>query len=331
MTSHVERRKFLATLGGAAAAWPLAARAQQPAMPVIGFLSTASPGPFAHLVAAFRKGLDQGGFAEGRNVAIEFRWAEGRYERLPALAAELVRRPVAVLATSGGDPSVLAARAATTTIPIVFITGSDPVALGYVASFNRPGGNITGVTQLTTMLGAKRIGLLLELVPNADPIAILVNPSFPATAVFLKDAIEAAAAVGIRVVTVNASSESEFEPAFATLVRERAGALMVGADPFFNSRPDLLTALAVRHRVPTIYEFREFAAAGGLMSYGTSLSDAYHQLGNYTGRILNGVRPADLPVVQSTKFEFVINLKTAKTLGLAVPNSMQLLPDEVIE
>jgi putative tryptophan/tyrosine transport system substrate-binding protein len=238
---------------------------------------------------------------------------------------------VAVLATSGGDPSFLAARAATTTIPIVFITGSDPVALGYVASFNRPGGNVTGVTQLTTMLGAKRIGLLLELVPHADPIAILVNPSFPATAAFLKDAQEAAAALGIRVVTLNASSESEFEPSFATLARERAGALMIGADPFFNSRRDLLTALAARHRVPTIYEFREFAAAGGLMSYGTSLSDAYHQAGNYTGRILNGVRPADLPVVQSTRFEFVINLTTAKTLGLAVPNSMQLLADEVIE
>jgi putative ABC transport system substrate-binding protein len=327
----MKRREFITLLGGAAVAWPLAARAQQAAMPVIGFLNTASPGPFAHLVAAFRKGLDQGGFVEGRNVAIEFRWADGRYERLPVLATELVRRPVAVLATSGGDPSFLAARAATTSIPIVFIIGSDPVALGYVASFNRPGGNVTGVTQLTTMLGAKRIGLLLELVPNADPIAVLVNPSFPATAAFLKDAQEAAAAVGIRMIALNASSESEFEPAFAAMAREKAGALMIGADPFFNSRRDLLTALAARHRVPTIYEFREFAAAGGLMSYGTSLSDAYHQLGNYTGRILNGVRPADLPIVQSIKFEFVINLKTAKALGLAVPNSMQLLADEVIE
>ena len=260
-------------------------------------------------MAAFRKGLGENGFVEGRNVVIEFRWAEGHYERLPALAAELVLRPVAVLATTGGDPSLLAARAATKTIPILFITGSDPVELGYVASFNQPGGNLTGVTQLTQLLGAKRIGLLRELAPNADPIAVLVNPAFPGTAGFLKDAQQAVAGVGRRVVVLNASAESDFEPAFATLVRERAGALMVGADPFFNSRRNLLVVLAARHHVPAIYEFREFAAAGGLMSYGSSLSDAYHQVGNYTGRILKGTKPADLPIVQSTRFEFVINLR----------------------
>jgi putative tryptophan/tyrosine transport system substrate-binding protein len=325
------RRAFVSLLGGAAAAWPLAARAQQATMPVIGFLNSASPGPFAHLVAAFRKGVDQAGLIEGRNVAIEFRWAEGKYDRLPALAAELVGHRVAVLATSGGDSAFLAARAGTSTIPIVFVMGSDPVMLGYVSSFNRPAGNVTGVTQLTMLLAAKRIGLLRELVPKADPIAVLVNPSFPQTPAFLQDAREAAAAVGIRLQVLNASAENEFELAFTTLVGERAGALMMGPDPFFNSRRDLLTALAARHQVPTIYEFREFATAGGLMSYGTSLSDAYQQAGNYAARIVKGVSPADLPIVQSSKFEFVINLKTAKALGLSVPNSMQLLADEVIE
>jgi putative ABC transport system substrate-binding protein len=311
--------------------WPLAARAQQPAMPVIGFLNTASPEPFAHLVAAFRRGLGEAGYVDGQNVAIEFRWAEGRYDRLPALAAELVRRPVAVLATSGGDPALLAARAATTTIPIVFATGGDPVALGYVASLSRPGGNLTGVTQLTSMLEAKRIGLLLELVPKADPIAVLINPDWPAAAAQLKDAQAAAASIGVRLVVLNASTESEFMPAFATLVQQRAGALTISADPFFNSRRNQLVALAARHRIPTIYEFREFAAAGGLMSYGTSLADAYHQVGTYAARILKGAKPAELPVVQSTRFEFVINLNTAKALGLEVPPGLSARADEVIE
>jgi putative ABC transport system substrate-binding protein len=311
--------------------WPLAARAQQPAMPVIGFLNTASPEPFAHLVAAFRRGLGEAGYVDGQNVAIEFRWAEGRYDRLPALAAELVRRPVAVLATSGGDPALLAARAATTTIPIVFATGGDPVALGYVASLSRPGGNLTGVTQLTSMLEAKRIGLLLELVPKADPIAVLINPDWPAAAAQLKDAQAAAASIGVRLVVLNASTESEFMPAFATLVQQRAGALTISADPFFNSRRNQLVALAARHRIPTIYEFREFAAAGGLMSYGTSLADAYHQVGTYAARILKGAKPAELPVVQSTRFEFVINLNAAKALGLEVPPGLSARADEVIE
>jgi ABC-type uncharacterized transport system substrate-binding protein len=325
----MKRREFI-TLLGSAVAWPLAARAQQP-MPVIGFMNAASPGPFANLVAAFRKGLEETGYVEGRNVSIEYRWAEGRYDRLPAFAAELVGRPVTVLVATGGEPAILAAKAATTSIPIVFATGADPVARGFVASFNRPGGNITGATQLTTALSAKRIGLLRELVPNADPIGVLVNPSFPASADIVKDAQEAASQLGVRLVLLNAPTESEFEPAFATFVRERTRAVMVGADPFFNSRRDQLVALAARYALPAIYEWREFAAAGGLMSYGTRLPDAYHQVGVYSGRILKGEKPADLPVVQASRFEFVLNLKTAKALGLEVPPTMPVHADEVIE
>ncbi|MFL5067767.1 MAG: ABC transporter substrate-binding protein [Xanthobacteraceae bacterium] len=326
----MRRREFILALGGAAA-WPLPLSAQQPAMPVVGFLNTASPAPFNHLVAAFRSGLEEAGFVEGRNVALEFRWADGRYERLPALAAELVQRSVAVLATSGGDPALLAARAATTTIPIVFLIGSDPVELGYVASFNKPGGNLTGVHQLTAMLGAKRLGLLREVAPRAALMGVLINPSFPPAAAMLKDAEKAAASLGIRVLALNATTESEFEPAFSTLAREQASALLIGADPFFNSRRDLLVALAARYRVPTIYEFREFALAGGLMSYGTSLSDSYRQAGNYAGRLLKGARPAELPIMQSSKFELVVNLKTAKALGLEVPPGLLTAADEVIE
>ncbi|MFL5084224.1 MAG: ABC transporter substrate-binding protein [Xanthobacteraceae bacterium] len=326
----MRRREFILALGGAAA-WPLPLSAQQPAMPVVGFLNTASPAPFNHLVAAFRSGLEEAGFVEGRNVALEFRWADGRYERLPALAAELVQRSVAVLATSGGDPALLAARAATTTIPIVFLIGSDPVELGYVASFNKPGGNLTGVHQLTAMLGAKRLGLLREVAPRAALMGVLINPSFPPAAAMLKDAEKAAASLGIRVLALNATTESEFEPAFSTLAREQASALLIGADPFFNSRRDLLVALAARYRVPTIYEFREFALAGGLMSYGTSLSDSYRQAGNYAGRLLKGARPAELPIVESSKFELVVNLKTAKALGLEVPPGLLTAADEVIE
>ncbi|MFL5097513.1 MAG: ABC transporter substrate-binding protein [Xanthobacteraceae bacterium] len=326
----MRRREFILALGGAAA-WPLPLSAQQPAMPVVGFLNTASPAPFNHLVAAFRSGLEEAGFVEGRNVALEFRWADGRYERLPALAAELVQRSVAVLATSGGDPALLAARAVTTTIPIVFLIGSDPVELGYVASFNKPGGNLTGVHQLTAMLGAKRLGLLREVAPRAALMGVLINPSFPPAAAMLKDAEKAAASLGIRVLALNATTESEFEPAFSTLAREQASALLIGADPFFNSRRDLLVALAARYRVPTIYEFREFALAGGLMSYGTSLSDSYRQAGNYAGRLLKGARPAELPIVQSSKFELVVNLKTAKALGLEVPPGLLTAADEVIE
>jgi len=324
------RRRDFVTLIGGAAAWPFAARAQQ-APPVVGFLNTASPGPFRHLVAAFRNGLEDTGFVEGRNVAVEFRWGEGRYERLPALAAELVQRPVDVLATSGGDPALLAARAATSAIPIVFLIGSDPVELGYVASFNKPGGNLTGVHQLTAMLGAKRLGLLREVAPSAGRMAVLVNPSFPPAAAMLKDAEEAAVSLGIGVIPLGAASESEFEPAFASLAREQVGALMIAADPFFNSRRDLLVALAASYQVPTIYEFREFAFAGGLMSYGTSLADSYRQAGNYAGRILKGARAAELPMVQSSRFEFVINLKTAKALGLELPPGLVTAADEVIE
>jgi len=325
------RREFITLLGGAAAVAPLAARAQQPTMPIVGFLNSASPTPFAHLVAAFRKGLGEAGFVEGRNVAIEFRWAEGHYDRLPAFADELVRRPVSVLVTTGGDPVIRAAMAATRTIPIVFAIGSDPVALGYVASLNRPGGNVTGVMQLTAMLGAKRLGVLRELVPGADKIAVLVNPNFPASRSLLKDAEEAAARIGVPLVVQNAGSESEFEPAFGQLVAARAGALMVGADPFFNSRRNQIVALAARHKVPAIYEFREFAAAGGLMSYGTSLSDSYQQVGSYAGRILKGAKPAELPIFQTSRFEFVINLKVAKELGIGIPPGLSAQADEVIE
>ncbi len=326
----MRRRAFITLLGGAAALAPLAAHAQ-PSMPVVGFLNTASPAPFAHLVAAFRKGLGEAGFVEGRNVAIEYRWAEGDYDRLPALAGELVRRPVSVLLATGGDPAIRAARAATTTIPIVFAIGSDPVTLGYVASLSRPGGNVTGVMQLTSMLGAKRIGLLRALVPSAQTIAVLSNPNFPVSNLQLKDAQEAAAQIGVRLLVLDASTESEFEPAFAKLVAGRADALMVGADPFFNSRRNQIVALAARHKVPAVYEFREFAAAGGLMSYGTSLSDSYVQVGNYAGRILKGAKPADLPVFQTTRFEFVINLKAAKELGIEMPPGLSAQADEVIE
>ena len=328
----MRRREFITVLSGAVALVPVAAHGQQqPTMPVIGFMNAASPGPFANLVAAFRLGLEETGYVEGRNVSIEYRWAEGRYDRLPAFAAELVGRPVTMLVATGGEPAILAAKTATTSIPIVFATGADPVARGFVASFSRPGGNITGATQLTTALSAKRIGLLRELVPNADPIGVLVNPSFPASADVVKDAQEAASQLGVRLVLLNAPTESEFEPAFATFVRERTRALMVGADPFFNSRRDQLVALAARYALPAIYEWREFAAAGGLMSYGTRLSDAFHQIGIYSGRILKGEKPGDLPVVQASRFEFVLNLKTAKILGLEVPPTMPVHADEVIE
>ena len=327
----MKRRDFLTLLGGAAVAWPLAAPAQQPALPVIGFINSASPSPFAHLVAAMRHGLGEAGYVEGKDVAIEYRWANGQYDRLPALAADLVARKVTVIVSTGGDPPALAAKAATTTIPIVFATGSDPVAVGLVAGLSRPGGNLTGVTVLTSTLEAKRMGLLRELVPKAEKIGILINPNYPLAAAYLRDAQEAAVQLGVGLVAVNASAENDFEPAFASLMQQSVGALMIIADPFFNSRRDQLVAYSARHKIPTMYEFREFAAAGGLITYGTNLAEAYRQVGLYTGRILKGENPANLPVVQSAKFEMVINMKTAKALGLAVPNSMQLLADEVIE
>jgi putative ABC transport system substrate-binding protein len=327
------RRRDIITLLGAAAAnavWPLPPRAQQP-MPVVGYLSARSPDDAGHLAEAFRSGLSEAGYVEGRNVAIEYRWALGHYDRLPAMAAELVRRPVTLLAATGGEPAALAARAATSTIPIVFAIGGDPVKLGLAASFNRPSHNATGISLLTNILEPKRIGLLHDLVPNARTIGALVNPSFPPAEVQSRDAQEAARALGIGIHIFRADADRDIDEAFATIARERVGALAVFASPFFDTRRDKLVGLAARHAVPTMYHFREFVAAGGLMSYGINFPDAYRQVGVYSGRILKGEKAADLPVVQPRRFEFVLNLKTAKTLGLTVSPPLLLLADETIE
>jgi putative ABC transport system substrate-binding protein len=327
----MRRREFITLLGGAAA-WPLAARAQQPAMPVVGLVTGGSPEAAVRMGGGFRSGLNEGGYVEGQNVTVEYQWLDGQYDRLPSLMADLVRRRVAVIATPGSNPAALAAKAATTTIPIVFGVGADPIELGLVASLARPGGNATGINFFVADIAAKRLGLLHDLVPKAVRIAVLINPANASTAeATLRDMPEAARAIGLQIVVLNASTGREIEAAFATLVRDRADALFVGADAFFNSRRVQLANMAARHAIPTAFAVREYVDAGGLMSYGTSLADMYRHVGAYSGRILKGARPADLPVLQSTKFELVINLQTARMLGLTVPDKLLVAADEVIE
>jgi putative ABC transport system substrate-binding protein len=331
MAIEIARRKFVAALGGTALTWPLAARAQQLAMPVIGYLSSLSLESGSAPTPSFGKGLSETGFVEGRNVAIEYRWANNDYKRLPELAADLVRRRVAVVYTSGGVVSALAAKAATASIPIVFAMGADPVASGVVASLNRPGGNVTGIAFLTTELGGKRLGFLKELVPGAARYAALVNPDNPATEAVTADLRAAAAAIGKPIEVFTARNNREIDTAFADLARRDADALVVGASSLFNGRRVQLATLAAYYRLPAIYYIRQTVEVGGLMSYGADIPDAERQAGIYAGRILKGAKPADLPVIQTTKFEFVINLQTARTLGLMVPPTLLALADEVID
>ena len=330
MTVIIRRRELLAVLGGAAVAWPRAARAQQLAMPVVGFLGTTTPDDYASRVTAFHEGLKEAGYIEGQNVAMEYRWPEGRYDRLPMLAADLVRRQVAVIA-AGGPSAARAAKAATSTVPIVFTSGDDPVEAGLVRSLNRPGGNITGVHLFLTELNAKKLGLMRDLLPHLQAMAALLNPTSQNADPQSKELQAAGSALGLHIDIFNASSESEIDAAFIAIAQQRLGALVVGNDPFFLGRREQLVALAARHAIPVVYDVREFADAGGLMTYGTNLKNAYRQAGVYVGRILKGEKPADLPVLRSTKFEFVINLKTAKALGLTFPPGLLAIADEVIE
>jgi putative tryptophan/tyrosine transport system substrate-binding protein len=319
MAIQIRRRKFIALLGGAAATWPLGARAQQPAVPVIGFLSSALPGPYAHVLAAFRSGLKEAGYVEGRSVAIEYRWAEGQNDRLPGLVADLVRRQVALIIATG-TPESLAAKAATRKIPIVFQVGTDPADIGLVPSLNRPGGNLTGVTNLNAETGPKRLELLRELLPTAKVMALLVNPTSPTIAETVSRELQAAAPIlGLHLHRLQASNEREIDDTFASLVRLRASALVISPDVYFNTRIEQLAALALRQAIPTIYQFRAFAVAGGLMSYGGNITETYRLAGLYAGRILKGERPTDLPVQQVTKVELILNLKTAKALGITIP------------
>ncbi len=327
----MRRRAFIWLVGGAAVAWPLAARAQQPGMPVIGFLSARSPGESGSAVRAFRQGLGEAGYFEDKNATIEYRWAEGSYERLPELAAELVRRQVAVIAATGGDPSPLAAKAATATIPIVFTMGGDPVEAGLVTTLSRPGGNLTGTTLMGVELGPKRLELVRQLVPNAVTIAMLVNPNFPLAAAEVRDVQAGARSLGLETDVLNASTESDIDKAFANIAQRRPNALIVGTDPFFLAQRDQLARLAAHHAVPAMYHLREFVEAGGLVSYGPSIVAAYVKAGVYTGQILNGAKPADLPVWQPTSFMLSVNAKTAKALGLQIPAQILALADEVIE
>lgn len=326
----MRRRKFITLLGGAVA-WPLAARAQQPAMPVVGFLSSRAPGESANVLAAFREGLREAGFVEGQNLAIAFRWAEGHYDRLPALAADLVSLRVAALFAAGGPPSALAAKSATTTIPIVFSAVNHPVSIGLVASLNQPGGNVTGMSMFTSDLGSKSIQLLKELVPAATVIAYLVNPTNPSAEIYSKEATTAASALGIQVSVIKASTERDLDEAFVSVAKAGAGGLVVPGEPFFDTQRDRIVALSARHAVAAIYNYREYVVAGGLISYGPSLSDSYRRAAIYLGRVLKGENPTDLPVQQPTKLDLVINLKTAKTLGLKIPDKIVAIADEVIE
>jgi putative ABC transport system substrate-binding protein len=330
----MQRRKFIALLCGAAASsnlWPLPLSAQQPAQPVIGFLSSASPDLYANRLRAFRQGLKEAGYVEGQNVAIEYRWAESQNDRLPALAAELVQRHVDVIAAAGGTPSAVAAKAATATIPVVFGVAVDPVKIGLVASLNRPGGNLTGITNLNVEVGPKRLELLRELIPAATNIAVLVNPTSPIAEPFARAMQAAARTLGQQIHVQQASSEQDFDKVFADLARLRAGALVISPDVFFNTKIEQLAVLSLRHAVPAIFQYREFAAAGGLISYGSDETEYYRLIGIYAGRILKGEKPADLPVVQSTKVEMILNLKTAKALGITVPLPLLGRADEVIE